>query len=111
MSNIHEIAAVAIMALVTFFLRGVPFVAFRKKKVPKYIEYLGNALPFAAMAMLVVYCLKGVKIMTGNHGIPELVSVIIVVLLHIWKKNTVLSVVVGTACYMILIRIIGPFAV
>lgn len=107
MSDVHGIIAVAIMALVTIFLRGIPFVAFRKRQVPKYIEYVGNALPFAAMAMLVVYCLKGVRLLTGNHGIPEIISVIVVTLLHIWKRNTVLSVVAGTVCYMVLIRVIG----
>jgi len=103
--NYLDALRVAIMAAVTFLLRLLPFIAFRTRKVPKYVEYLGNILPFSVMAMLVVYCLKGIDLLNGNHGIPELISVLVVAALHIWKKNTVLSVVLGTVCYMLLIRI------
>ncbi|MCQ2505788.1 MAG: AzlD domain-containing protein [Lachnospiraceae bacterium] len=103
--NWLDMVRVGIMALVTFLLRLLPFIAFRNKQIPKYVEYLGNVLPFSVMAMLVVYCLKSVNFLSAGHGIPELISVVIVAALHIWKKNTVLSVVLGTVCYMILIRI------
>lgn len=103
----HALIAIGIMAVVTYLLRAVPFVIFKSKATPAYVSYLGKYLPYAAMAMLVVYCLKDIQFLTGMHGVPEVISVIAVVLLHIWKKNTVLSVVVGTACYMILIRLMA----
>lgn len=103
--NVNALIAIGIMSLVTFVLRALPFVIFRNKKTPKYVSYLGKFLPYSVMAMLVVYCLKGIQILEGNHGLPELISVAVVALLHIWKKNTVLSIVVGTACYMTLIRV------
>ncbi len=103
--NVNALIAIGIMSLVTFALRALPFVIFRNKKTPKYVSYLGKFLPYSVMAMLVVYCLKGIQILEGNHGLPELISVAVVALLHIWKKNTVLSIVVGTACYMTLIRV------
>lgn len=99
------IVAIIIMSAVTYFLRALPFIAFKDRKTPAFINYLGKYLPYSVMAMLVVYCLKGIKLLSGNHGIPELVSSIVVVILHVWKKNTVLSVILGTACYMLLIRI------
>lgn len=105
MLSLHNVLAVVIMAVVTYILRALPFVAFRSRQVPKYIEYLGKYLPYAVMAMLVVYCLKGIDILSGNHGIPEIIATAAVVLLHIWKRNTVISVVAGTVLYMILIRI------
>ncbi|MCQ2522577.1 MAG: AzlD domain-containing protein [Lachnospiraceae bacterium] len=105
MNSQMSIIAIAIMAVITFLLRGLPFIIFREKKVPAYVAYLGKYLPFSMMAMLVVYCLKSTTVMAKPYGLPELISVLVVAGLHIWKKNTVLSVIAGTACYMLLIRI------
>lgn len=105
MPSLYNISAVAIMAVVTYALRALPFIAFRNRQVPKYIEYLGKYLPFAVMAMLVVYCLKGIDLLSGNHGLPEIIAAAAVALLHIWKRNTIISVVAGTVLYMVLIRI------
>lgn len=107
MDNTYVITAIAVIAAVTFLLRVLPFLIFGERKTPEYIEFLGKYLPFAIMGMLVVYCLKGVSFIEYPFGIPEAVAVVVVALLHIWKRNTLLSIVSGTACYMILIRLIG----
>lgn len=102
----YALSAIGIMAAVTYFLRVLPFVAFHNHETPGFVKYLGTYLPYSAMAMLVVYCLKDMDFAGATHAIPEVISVLVVVLLHIWKKNTVLSVITGTLCYMILIRLI-----
>lgn len=68
--------------------------------------YLSQVLPFAIMGMLVVYCLKNVSLTTGSHGIPEAISILLVVILHKWKHNTLLSILVGTVVYMFLVQMI-----
>lgn len=85
-----------------------PFAVFQSKKrqTPKFIEYLGKALPAAVFAMLVVYCLKNVDILTGSHGLPELIAIIVVVLLHLWRKQMLLSIAGGTVCYMLLVQFV-----
>ena len=107
MTLIQQVMTIAICALATMFTRFAPFVLFsEKRKTPKYIEYLGDALPGAIFAMLVVYCLRHVSLLGGNHGLPELLAVGCTVLVHLWKRNTLLSIALGTAAYMILIRLI-----
>lgn len=106
MNNTQAIIAVIIMSLVTIGLRALPFLIFREKKAPAFIEFLGKYLPFAIMGMLVVYCLKGISFVQMPFGIPEMIAVAVVVGLHVWKRNTLLSIVSGTACYMILIHVI-----
>ncbi len=95
---------IAVMALVTQLLRFLPFVLFAKD-TPKPILYLGEVLPAAIMAMLVVYCLRSTDIFSAAHGIPEAVSVLAVVLLHKWKHSTLLSILGGTVCYMLLLHV------
>lgn len=106
-SNTYVIIAIAVMAGVTFLLRVLPFLVFGDKKTPAYIEFLGKYLPYAIMGMLVVYCLKGVSLVTAPFGIPELIAVVLVAVLHIWKRNTLLSIISGTVCYMVLIQLLG----
>ena len=105
MGKIYVITMIAIMAIITILLRVLPFVIFSKKETPKYIIYLGKYLPFAIIGMLVVYCLKDTTILSFPYGIPEIISVTLVAVLHLWKKNTLLSIVPGTICYMILIQL------
>lgn len=105
MNNHYALLIVLTMSAVTILLRFLPFLVFGKRETPKFVEYLGNVLPYAVMAMLVVYCLKGVSFISVPFAIPEIVSVVMVVLIHTWKRNTLLSIVLGTICYMILIRI------
>ncbi|MBP9995662.1 MAG: AzlD domain-containing protein [Lachnospiraceae bacterium] len=106
LSKYYPLAAIAIIAIVTCMLRFVPFLLFIGRKTPKAIEYLGRVLPGAIMTMLVVYCLRSTDICGTGHGIAELVSCVIIVVLQKWRKNTLLSIVTGTVCYMLLIRII-----
>lgn len=103
--NMHSFLLIAVVALVTMGIRFLPFVVFRKK-TPKLVLYMGKVLPFAIMGLLVVYTLKNVTFLEGNHGIPELIGVLLVVFLHKWKHNTLLSIGGGTIIYMLLIQVV-----
>lgn len=106
MTNVQALVAIAIMAVVTALLRFVPFIIFRNgQKTPIVVEYLGKVLPSAIMAMLVVYCLKGVSFEAVVNWVPALIASVLTALSYIWKKNTLVSIIFGTAVYMILIRI------
>ncbi len=94
---------IAVMAAVTMLLRFLPFLIFRKQ-TPPYITYLGKVLPSAIIGMLVIYCLKDVNLTTHPHGLPELIAAACVVGLQVWKRNTLLSILAGTAVYMILVQ-------
>lgn len=94
---------VGVMAIVTLLLRALPFIVF-KKEVPEYLVYLGKVLPAAIVGMLVIYCLKDVNIAADPHGIPELISALTVIGLQAWKRNSLLSILAGTAVYMVLIQ-------
>lgn len=104
-NTVYAFLLVLVIAIVTALLRFLPFLVFNgKKSVPKVIHYLGNVLPYSIMGMLVVYCLKEVSFGAYANWLPELISVIAVVLLHVWKRNTLLSIIGGTICYMLTIR-------
>ena len=101
----QEIITIGLCALVTMLTRFLPFLMFRADKpTPKYVRYLGKALPAAIFGMLVVYCLKNVNVFTGSHGLPELIAIALVVGLHLWKRNMLLSIGGGTVCYMLLVQ-------
>jgi len=101
----HSIKLIAIVAICTLVTRALPFLLLGgKKKMPETVSYLGKVLPPAIMMILVVYCLKGVSIFSGSRGIPELLAITVVVVLHLWKRNTLLSIGVGTIVYMVLIQ-------
>ena len=103
----HSAALVAVMALVTAALRMLPFLIFGgKRKTPEPILYLGRVLPFAIMGMLVIYCFREVSALSFPFGLPELIAGALVALLHIWKRNTLLSIVSGTLCYMLLVQFV-----
>lgn len=105
MTLLQEIVTIGLCALATVLTRFLPFLIFRADKpAPKYIRYLSKALPAAIFGMLVVYCLKNVSVMTGTHGIPELIAIVSVVVLHLWKRNMLLSIGGGTICYMLLVQ-------
>lgn len=96
-----------IMTGLTFFIRALPFLLFPgDKKTPPYILYLGKVLPYAIIGMLVVYCLKEVSVTAAPFGIPELITVVAIVLVHIWKRNTLLSIGGGTLLYMFLVQVL-----
>ena len=100
--------AVAIIALVTALTRFLPFFAFGgERKTPRLIEKLGGLLPYAIMGMLVVYCLKGMNFTSGARGfVPEIISVFVVSVLYVWRRNTLLSIIAGTGCYMLLVQLV-----
>ena len=104
---LHSIEIIAVAAIVTFIIRAIPFVAFGgKREVPVTVTYLGKVLPPAIMVILVIYCIKGIHLLSGSHGIPELLSIAVVTALHVWKRNTLLSIAVGTSLYMILVQVV-----
>lgn len=105
MNNVHSACIVAVCALVTVALRFLPFLIFRENKTtPFYIQQLGQKLPYAIMGMLVIYCLKNISFLQAPHGIPEILACAVVGLLHLWKRNTILSIGIGTIFYMILVQ-------
>ena len=107
MNNTQVLLAVLVAALVTAGLRFAPFLIFGSgKKPPALITYLGKVLPFAIMGMLVVYCLKDVTLTAAPFGIPETIGCAVVAALHIWKRNTLLSIGGGTLCYMLLVQLV-----
>lgn len=107
MNVTHSVLMIAVIALVTIGIRFLPFLLFgRKQKTPKAIAYLGRVLPYAIMGMLVIYCYKGISLVEQPYGIPELLAGATVVLLHLWKRNTLLSIVAGTIGYMVLIQFV-----
>ena len=91
----------------TLITRFLPFILFPAgKEKPRYLEYLGKTLPYAAMGLLVVYCLKGVDLLGPTHGLPEILAVAAVAALHCWRRNSLLSIGVGTIFYMFLVQVI-----
>lgn len=93
------------VALTTFATRLAPFIIFPKgKPIPNMVQYLGKVLTSAIIGMLVVYCLKSTQVIAAPHGIPEVISVAAVVILHVWKRNNLLSIGTGTVLYMVLIQ-------
>jgi len=96
---------VALLAFGTAITRFLPFVFFRDAaSAPAYVHYLGKMLPAAAIGLLVVYCLRHIQLTAAPHGAPEAIAILAVAALHIWKKNTLLSIAVGTVGYMLLVQ-------
>ncbi len=107
MENSKIWLSIAIISLVTAALRFLPFIIFKNdKKTPAIITKLGKILPFAVMGMLVVYCLKDVNFSSPAGFVPALISCLIVAGLYIWKRNTLISIVCGTVCYMLLVQLV-----
>lgn len=103
----QQVVTIGVCVLATMLTRFLPFMVFSgKRPTPKYVQYLGKALPTAVFGMLVVYCLKNVSILTGSHGIPELIAIAVTVGIHLWKRKMLLSVAGGTVCYMLLVQLV-----
>lgn len=101
----RSLAIIAVVAITTFATRSFPFIVFAgNKKLPPIITYLGKVLPPAVISMLVVYCLRNVSFAAYPHAIPEVAAIAATALLHIWKRNNLLSIGVGTVLYMVLIQ-------
>lgn len=107
MSNMEIFITILLITLGTMLTRFLPFLLFpSKEKTPTFIQFLGEVLPYAVMAMLVVYCLKNISFAAPASFLPELLSIVLIVFLHHWKHNTLLSIAGGTLCYMFLIQVI-----
>ena len=107
MTLTQRILTIAVIVLGPMLTRFLPFLLFPAgKPTPKAVHYLGSVLPGAVFGLLVVYCLKNVSLFTGSHGLPELISIALVVLLHLWKRQMLLSIAGGTACYMLLVQFV-----
>ena len=103
----EQLITIAMVILGTALTRFLPFLIFPAgKPTPKYIQYLGKVLPAAVFGLLVVYCLRNVNILSGSHGIPELISIAAVAGLHLWKRQMLLSIAGGTVCYMMLVQMV-----
>lgn len=101
----RSVIIIVLVALTTLATRAIPFVLFPEgKKIPKAVQYLGKVLPPAVIGMLVVYCFKSVNVLELPFGLPELIAGLVVVVLHIWKRNNLLSIGAGTIIYMILVQ-------
>lgn len=105
MTGIQQIITVLVAGAATLVTRFLPFVAFRRG-IPRFVRYLGAALPGAIFGMLVIYCLKDVDVLAGSHGIPEALAILVTAASYLWRKNMLLSVVGGTAFYMVLVSLV-----
>ena len=105
LTPVQTVVTILSVALGTQLTRWLPFLLFpESRRPPKYVAYLGKVLPPAMMGLLVAYCLKDVSIAVAPHGIPEALALAVVVGLHLWKRNVLLSIGGGTAIYMLLIQ-------
>lgn len=107
MTLTQQIITIAMVVLGTMITRFLPFLVFPAgKETPKYIQYVGKVLPAAVFGLLVVYCLRSVDLFSGSHGLPEAISIVLVVALHLWKRQMLLSIAGGTVCYMLLVQLV-----
>ena len=107
MTLLQQVITIAVCALATMLTRFLPFLLFSERRpTPKYVTYLGRALPAAIFAMLVVYCLRNVGVFTGSHGLPEAMAIAVTAALHLWKRQMLLSIAGGTVCYMLLVQLV-----
>ncbi len=104
-SPARALLIIAVISTVTILTRALPFLFFRKGNVPGAVLYLGKALPPAVMAMLVVYSLRGVSLLAYPYGLPELIAVAVTVALHLYKRNNLVSILGGTAVYMLCVQL------
>lgn len=107
MTLMQQLITIFMVIIGTMLTRFLPFLLFPAgKPTPNYIQYLGEALPAAIFGLLVVYCLKNVNFVGGTYGLPELLSIVAVAVLHCWKRQMLLSIAGGTLCYMLLVQLV-----
>ena len=105
MNNWHTWYTIGIIAFMTALLRFLPFLLFGgNSQTTPFVKKLGRSLPYATMGMLVVYCIRKVNFSNLEGFVPVMMGCIAVGSLHIWKRNTLLSIVAGTICYMLLVQ-------
>lgn len=103
---LYSVSIIAAVGATSYFLRAFPFLVLNKKNkaVEKYMMYLGKVLPPAVIGILIIFCLKDTSILKAPHGMPEILAVAVVVLLHVWRRNSLISILGGTAFYMYLVQ-------
>ncbi|MBO5094782.1 MAG: branched-chain amino acid transporter permease [Lachnospiraceae bacterium] len=107
MTMTQRFITIGLVILGTMLTRFLPFLLFPAgKATPKYVQYLGKVLPSAVFGLLVIYCLRNVSLISGSHGLPELILIALVIGLHCWKRQMLLSIAGGTVCYMLLVQFI-----
>ena len=108
MTTAQMFLTIAMGTVATMITRFLPFVVFSSKdqQPPEVVRYLGRVLPAAIFGMLIVYCLKGVRVFAGSHGIPEALAIAVTIALHKWKHETLLSIAGGTLCYVLLVQLV-----
>lgn len=107
MTLTQQIITIAMVVLGTMITRFLPFLIFPDgRETPAFIQYLGKVLPSAVFGLLVIYSLKDVSLLSGSHGIPEAISILTVLLLHLWKRQMLFSIAGGTICYMALVQLV-----
>ena len=107
MTLAEQILTIAICALATMATRFLLFLVFHEgRPTPPLVIYLGKALPSAIFAMLVVYSLRNVDVLSQSHGLPELLAIVVTVALHLWKRQMLVSIAGGTVCYMLLVQLV-----
>ena len=106
MTTPQFILTIAVCTAATMLTRFLPFLLFSSKQQPPpgIVQYLGRVLPAAIFGMLIVYCLKGVRLSAGSHGIPEAIAIAVTIALHQWKHQTLVSIAGGTLCYVLLVQ-------
>ena len=101
----HAMIIILVIGIVTLLTRLLPVIIFgRGEKVPDYVLYLGDVVPYTAMGLLIVYCLRNTSVTAAPHGLPELIAMAVVIGSYLWKRHTIFSVVLGTVVYMFLIQ-------
>lgn len=106
MDTLQFVITFILLILATMITRFAAFVLFKNGKTPDIIMYLGKTLPAAIFALLVTYCLKDVSLLTGSHGLPEAISIAAIIAIHLYKRNTLLSIATGTIIYMLLVQLV-----
>lgn len=107
LTPLQTLVIILVIALGTAVTRYLPFLLFpQDKEPPRFIRDLTTLLPPAVMGLLVVYCLKGVSLTATPYGIPELIGVAATAALHLWQRNTLLSIAAGTVVYMVLVQFV-----
>lgn len=99
----QKVLTIVIVVIGTMLTRFFPFIIFRNSRTtPKYIRYLGKVLPPAILGFLLVYCLRDVPFISDSYGIPELLSIVLIIIVHYWKKSMLLSISIGTVFFLII---------
>ena len=101
---LYAFLLIGISAVVTIIIRALPFAVFGQRKLPETVEFLGKVLPGSIMVILIIYCLRSVSLTAWPFGIPEFLCVLICGLLQFKLKNSIPSIAIATALYMVLIR-------